>query len=140
MAIDFNHKHILLLAENLSNPLNNIEDISAWLLELVKKVDMKVLMGPYVTYCDTEGNEGITGIVVIETSHCSVHIWSSVEKPFLQADLYSCKDFDPQLVINHFAIFEPEKVKYLVVDRNVNKNDKIFHENAMVFYFERSRK
>lgn len=135
MAANLDHKHILLLAENLSKPLRDVEAVSAWLLELVEKINMKVLMGPFVKYCDTKDNEGITGIVVIETSHCSIHIWSSVDKPFLQADLYSCAYFDSSLVIEHFRIFGPEKIKYLIVDRNVNENHTISLERAEVFYF-----
>ena len=32
-------------------------------------------MGLYVKYCKMEGNRGITGIAVIETSHIAIHVW-----------------------------------------------------------------
>jgi len=119
--MDLNHKHILLTAKNLATPLRTIEEVSVWLLELVKKVNMKILIGPFVTRCMTEGNEGITGIVCIETSHSSFHCWDTIEKPFFKADLYSCKDFDVKVVIEHCRVFGPTSVEYMVIDRNDNE-------------------
>lgn len=88
-----NHKHYILnaTANNiLNNPLYTEESINSILLQIVSLVNMKVFLGPYVKRCYTDGNEGITGAVVIETSHCSVHIWDTGEFRF---DLYSCSDF-----------------------------------------------
>jgi S-adenosylmethionine/arginine decarboxylase-like enzyme len=107
----------------LSNPAVTEQDASDWLLDLVNTIDMKILMGPYTINCETLGNEGVTGAVVIETSHCSGHFWHRVEKPFLMFDVYSCVDFDPNAVLEnlhkHFQVIE---CSYAVIDRNQNIN------------------
>lgn len=116
--MDFNHKHLILSVHNMKNPPRTKEIIEEWLLELVEAIDMKLLMGPYATRCDTPGNEGVTGIVVIETSHVSIHCWDTVEKPFLKADIYSCKNFNEWTVKNMFMRFEPESIDFIIIDRN----------------------
>lgn len=115
-----NHKHILITATGLANPPRTPEQLSSWLIELVSKVDMVVLLGPYSIRCDTLGNEGVTGIVCIETSHASVHCWDmhADTLPFLKMDLYSCKDFSPADVIEHLAVWQPTQSEYMVIDRN----------------------
>ncbi len=90
----------------------------AWLTELVEKIGMKILIDPQAVYCNTLGNEGVTGIVCLETSHASFHSWSFMDKPFIKFDVYSCKHFDAQTVLDHFACFEPVGFNYTVFDRN----------------------
>lgn len=113
-----NHKHILVTSSGLENPPRTTEVLSEWLSALVSKVGMTILLGPYSIRCETVGNEGVTGIVCIETSHASVHCWDIDQTPFLKMDLYSCKDFDPMTVVDHLAVFEPVSTEYMVVDRN----------------------
>ena len=129
-VVELNHKHLIYNSQ--SNTCGNwtVEEVKDLLLDVVKVADMTVMMRPYVQRCDTEGNEGITGAVVIETSHCSIHIWDEGEIRF---DLYSCKDFDEKRVVNLlnnlFCIPEPTIVynyDYLVIDRN---NDNILLVN-----------
>ena len=113
-----NHKHIMLNGIDLQTPLRSAHLVIDWLLELVEKVGMKVLFGPNAVRCDTMGNEGVTGLVCIETSHASIHVWDSCDRMFFKADLYSCKDFDIQQVIEHCRVFGPVRVDYVVIDRN----------------------
>lgn len=113
-----NHKHILVRATGLANPPRDPQFVIEWLTELVRKVDMLPLLPAQAVYCDDVGNEGITGFVVIKTSHCSIHVWSETAEPFAQMDLYSCKDFDPMAVIDHLEAFAPLAVEALVIDRN----------------------
>ena len=68
------HKHLIIRAE-VKNPPKNEEQLTEWLRNFITFIDMKVLMGPYVKYCKTEGNRGITGVAVIETSHIAMHVW-----------------------------------------------------------------
>lgn len=93
--------------------------MNAWLLDLVEKIEMKVLMGPYSINCDTLGNEGVTGTIVIETSHCAGHCWHMVERPFMMFDVYSCVEFDSQTVLrNMHEHFNIVSCDYAVLDRN----------------------
>ena len=129
---ELNHLHLLVSA-SVKNPPREPEVFNNWMKELVEKVNMVVLMGPYSTYCETHGNEGLTGLVCIETSHSSAHFWENDEGiPFLRFDLYSCKTFDPQAVIKHMEIFDPIQIDYTLVDRNSAKIV-ILEENTVFF-------
>jgi len=91
--------HIIITATNLKNVPKTPEIIIDWLNRLVKTVNMEILIPPKAVRCDDLGNEGVTGIVCIKTSHASIHVWDSGENPFLKCDLYSCATFEPQDVI-----------------------------------------
>ena len=61
------HKHLIIRAE-VNNPPKEEEYLTQWLKDLIVFIDMKILMGPYVKYCNMAGNRGITGIAVIEST------------------------------------------------------------------------
>jgi S-adenosylmethionine/arginine decarboxylase-like enzyme len=112
------HLHMLGKAF-LKNPPRDVDLFNRWLTHLVEKIEMKTLMGPYSIDCLTVGNEGITGVIVIETSHCSGHVWHAVERPFIMFDVYSCVDYDPQVIIEHLdEYFGVEELHYTIIDRN----------------------
>lgn len=102
----------------VSRPPLTAEEGEQWLRDLVEKIGMKILIEPQAVVCNTFGNEGVTGIVCLETSHASFHSWSSVEKPFINFDVYSCKHFDAETVLEHFAEFGPVSHRFVVLDRN----------------------
>ena len=110
------HKHALIKGFIKTPP--NEAQLKEWLTFLVQSIDMKIMMGPYVQYLDVEGNRGVTGVVVIETSHCSVHIWDEQSPALIQMDVYSCKEFDPHKIINCLLRFGLESYDILTVDRN----------------------
>lgn len=114
---DLNHRHILING-SIKKPPVSVDFIDEWMREIVEAVNMKILIGPNVTFCETPGNEGITGIVCIETSHMSCHFWHTPKVPFVKFDLYSCKDFDEQKLLKMFNVFEPIELRILLVDRN----------------------
>jgi S-adenosylmethionine/arginine decarboxylase-like enzyme len=124
------HRHILVSA-TVANPPTQAGQFDEWLKELVQKVDMKVLMGPWSIYCETEGNEGVTGLICLETSHASGHFWHEPE-PFLKMDLYSCKHFEVQTILDHLAVWQPKEVNYTLVDRN-GKKDVIVEQETITF-------
>lgn len=115
--MDLNHKHIIVTA-HITNPPIDDKIVNDWLIELVNKVNMKILFGPHTTYCETVGNIGVTGVVCIETSHASIHIWNEASPPFLKFDLYSCKDFSTDDIINHLNYFGLIDYEYMILDRN----------------------
>lgn len=117
------HKHMLVFAY-VQKPPKVVEHLEDWFRRLVEAVNMKVLIDPKCVYCDTPGNEGITGIVCIETSHASIHFWEKHDQnpdlACLQFDLYSCKYFDPKTVmelLNEFGLID---YQYTIVDRNAD--------------------
>lgn len=118
---ELDHRHMVGTIF-VSRPPLTAEEGESWLRELVVKIGMKILIEPKAVVCDTFGNEGVTGIVCLETSHASFHSWSSVDKPFINFDVYSCKHFDAQTVLDHFECFEPVRHQYAVIDRNQHVN------------------
>lgn len=136
---DLNHKHVLVSAHGLRKPPHTAKELDIWLNRLVIKVGMKVLMGPYSIRCDTMGNEGVTGVVCIETSHASIHVWSECPSPFLRMDLYSCKDFESIDVIDMIREFKPFETSWIILDRNgtqaiTKSRETIFIEENSRFY------
>ncbi len=111
------HTHLLVKAK-ISNPPRKEIVLIDWLKTLVNDIDMKILDGPYVKYLDIQGNRGITGIVVIETSHCSVHIWDETIPAIMQMDVYSCSNFETDKVINRINDFNMVGYQKMRIDRN----------------------
>lgn len=109
-------KHLILRAGAVAKPPRTPEAVEEWLIELVKLVDMQIFFGPAAKICDCPGNEGITGIIGLETSHASLHSWDG-PPAFIHVDLFSCKLFDPQVVVRHLRQFQPAVVDLLLLDR-----------------------
>lgn len=116
-----NHKHLILNAI-VNHPINDEKTCEKFLNDLVEIVDMEVLVPASAKYCDIPGNEGVTGTVIITTSHMSIHIWPQKPKPYIRMDVYSCKDFDHKKVINYVDICMGIKESDCVlIDRNATK-------------------
>jgi S-adenosylmethionine/arginine decarboxylase-like enzyme len=111
------HKHLIIRAE-VKHPITSEWELRKWLKNLVKIIDMKIVGGPYTAYVTKEGNRGITGVVMIETSHISIHIWDEERPSLVQCDIYSCAEFQQGEVIMHLGIMEPQKIEYMMVDRS----------------------
>ena len=78
---------------------------------------MKIIKGPYSGYVWKEGNRGITGVVMIETSHIAIHIWDEERPALVQCDVYSCAEFSTNEVLAEFNMMEVVKMDYLLLDR-----------------------
>ena len=111
------HKHLIIRAE-VTYPITKEKELKRWLRKLVKKIDMKIIKGPYVAYVSKEGNQGITGIVMIETSHIAIHIWDETSPALVQCDVYSCAGFLTSEVIQEFQSMKPVKIDYMFLDRS----------------------
>jgi S-adenosylmethionine/arginine decarboxylase-like enzyme len=116
MGPDILHKHMIVRAE-VKSPLSDPTDVTNWLRELVEKLDMKILMGPFAEYCPKCGNEGATGIVVIETSHIAIHIWDACNPAILQMDVYTCGELHEEVVFEHLQVMNPTKIEWKYLDR-----------------------
>lgn len=115
-----NHKHMVLNA-SVRHPLVNEDACKNWLEKLVSIIGMNILIPPVAKFCDTTGNEGVTGTVVIETSHASIHVWHMEEVPYIKMDVYSCKDFDCQDIVNFVReTMDVVTGGYAIIDRNGN--------------------
>jgi S-adenosylmethionine/arginine decarboxylase-like enzyme len=100
------------------------EFLRRWLNEFIEQIGMKVMMGPYVKYSNMEGNRGITGAAIIETSHIVMHIWDEVSPALMQFDVYSCGEFDPKSICDKIdKDFTVHKIEYKYLDRETGLNE-----------------
>ena len=111
------HKHLIVRAE-IHHPPCNPRAMDDWMLQLVRDIRMKVLMGPFSVYSAMPGNQGLTSVTIIETSHIAVHVWDEVSPALMQMDVYSCAEFDPQLIFNRLqSDFGLAKLEWKFIDR-----------------------
>lgn len=115
MALE--HIHMLGRAY-LDNPPLTAAEGDAWLKDLVTAIEMETLAGPYSIRCDVIGNEGVTGVILLTTSHASFHCWHMAERPFMTFDVYSCREFSTEAVIDSMSVFSPNEIQYTVYDRS----------------------
>ena len=110
------HKHLIIRAE-VNHPITSEKELRKWLRNLVKKIDMKIIKGPYAAYVSKEGNRGLTGIVMIETSHISIHIWDEESPALVQCDVYSCAEFSSNEVLAEFVPMDVVTIDKILLDR-----------------------
>lgn len=113
------HKHILVNAK-VKDPMRNEQEAIDFLTNLVNRIDMKIIKGPFASYVDKDGNKGLTAIVMIETSHIAFHIWDEEDPGTLQFDLYTCGSLNKDEVITALKEgFNIVSMDYRLYDREV---------------------
>ena len=110
------HKHLIVRAE-LNEPPYQPHHIKLWMQDLVKKIDMNILMGPYAVYSEMEGNAGLTAVTIIETSHIALHVWDEVKPALMQLDVYTCSTLDINDVFEAIKVWDPTKIEHKYIDR-----------------------
>lgn len=111
------HKHIIIRAY-VSNPPREADALSDWCQDVITRVGMKVIGGPLVVYSDMEGNKGHTAVAILDFSHLSIHVWDEINPALIEFDLFSCKDFDVNIVLQKLQDFKLQSYSQLIVDRN----------------------
>ena len=115
------HKHFILRAEVKHPPGEKAKQrIWNWMFFLIKDIGMKIMFGPEVRYVRTEGNEGLTAVAIIETSHVALHFWDKQDPPLLQLDVYTCGPFKPEVVLKAIKEFQPTKIQWKYLDRETD--------------------
>jgi len=116
------HKHIILRAY-VKNPPSTEIKLSEWCKDVISRVGMNVISGPHVVYSDMVDNEGFTAVAVLDFSHLSIHTWDKVNPALIEFDLFSCKDFDVNIVLDKLNEFDIITSSQLVVDRDTFDNN-----------------
>lgn len=117
------HKHLIVRAEVLSPPSSSqVNYMEGWFRRLIESIGMKILNGPHVTYLDVEGNRGMTGVCIIETSHVAMHVWDENMPGLMQFDVYTCGPLEPKKVFEALSEFNPIKVEWKYLDREHGLN------------------
>ena len=111
------HKHLLINAK-VKNPINTEKAGIEFLTNLVNRINMKIIKGPFASYVEAEGNKGLTAIVMIETSHIAFHIWDETDPGLLQMDIYTCGKMDKFDVLNAInERFDIQEIEWILFDR-----------------------
>ncbi len=82
------------------------------------KIGMSKICSPFVfRYVGSHPEDwGISGFVLIAESHISIHTF--VERSYINIDIFSCRDFDAQQVINDLKEkFRLTKFRSYLIDR-----------------------
>ena len=111
------HQHLLMKVW-IENPPKESSVLNEWFINLVHTVGMEVVAGPTSVYVDYPGNEGLTGTVTLATSHASIHIWDHHIPSMAQFDIYSCKCFTLEQVMECFKPWGIVKAEWVMIDRN----------------------
>lgn len=99
-------QHLMLRIANIEKreSLACQEVVHAFLLELVKKIGMRVLVGPL---CGEEisdcGKSGCSGVIILYESHAAIHTYSEIGEAFI--DIFSCRIFDNHQVFDTLSNF-----------------------------------
>ena len=110
------HKHVIIRAEVLNPP--TIEKLaSEHVKDLIERIGMRLLMGPYARYVTMQGNRGLTVAAIIETSHIVMHTWDECSPAMVQLDVYTCGPFDPAIVFGWLQQYKPIKIDHKYIDR-----------------------
>lgn len=104
-------RHVKIEGEGHAEFLGSVHLIREFLGTLVHKLGMRALAPPVVHDVEIditklgkqpfEDEGGVTGVVVLSTSHCAIHTWPARPTPVFVLDVFSCRDFDPGVVIEH---------------------------------------
>jgi len=116
------HKQIII-SGYVTNPPKDTVYMKSWFEKLIQTIDMKILDGPHLVYCDMEGNRGLTGIAIIETSHIALHSWDEISPGLIELDIFSCKYFDPNDVIDALREFGLVGIDFKCIDRTHKLTD-----------------
>lgn len=101
-------KKVTILHNGPFDSLNSPKKMAFFLRESVRRIDMRPIGEPVVHDIPLEikklGMEpfedegGISGIVVLSTSHLAIHTWPLRNRSVLEA--YSCREFDEKILID----------------------------------------
>lgn len=98
--------------------LRDADQIRHLLRELVITVEMRSVMEPIVhqfTPCEEFPGDGVTGLVIIEESHISIHTFP--EDGRFHLDVFSCRGFDTSVLFDYLSTLGIQKMFAVEVPR-----------------------
>lgn len=92
-------RHIKAFGQGSPASLTTVKTVEKFLIDLVNILGMRTL-GPAHVYKEEHG--GVSGIVVLSTSHVAIHTWlkkvNDNEYAFFSLDVFSCRTFTTEPV------------------------------------------
>lgn len=89
-------KHVLLGASGCNSSLREIEEIRRFIHDLVRAIDMVAYGDAFIARFGSGPEIGISAVQLIETSAITIHTNDAAGDLYL--DVFSCKDFDAEVV------------------------------------------
>jgi S-adenosylmethionine/arginine decarboxylase-like enzyme len=95
------HGHLLLTGRTPKHVLAKLDEarLEHFLSDLVRRIDMHILIPPRAAYSREPNNTGYTGFVGVTMSHIAFHHWDISDPGILHVEVFSCKPFEPDSVI-----------------------------------------
>lgn len=87
--------HLIVDVSHANAAVSDPEAIRTFLINMATATEMSVLAGPLVAEGIPE-NPGITGFVIVDFSHVSVHTFTKYGEAMI--DVFSCRKYDPEKV------------------------------------------
>ena len=113
--------HLILdiIVNDIYNPnLNHESTIMHYLDECIRLSEMEEVGSVIHKFEPINNLTGITSVRVLGTSHLSCHSWP--EENYISIDLFSCKYFDVDKIINFTKeYFDTKRCDISIVDRNI---------------------
>lgn len=95
------------------NLLANILD------QLPEIIGMRKIGKPQIAEFNDQAIAGVSGIIMIATSHISIHTYCKKDCFFM--DVFSCQDFDPRKVIDYIKLkLSAREIFGQVIERGLN--------------------
>jgi S-adenosylmethionine decarboxylase len=96
--------------------IGDLKIVYNFLDDVPNRIGMTKMIQPYVVRWKDKGSvhEGLTGFVTIAESHLAVHTFPDNGRVYV--DIFSCKQFDKEMVIKIFKeTFKPKRLNHKVV-------------------------
>jgi len=75
------------------SPIKTVKENDKFVKDIANLLDMNIISGPHSQYISDKGNEGVSSVTIIKTSHICVHSWDRVSPGLIHLDIFSCKNF-----------------------------------------------
>ena len=124
--MDTSGTHILCELWGCSVPfLNEVDPIQELMLQAASLAQARVVNALFHQFAP----QGVTGVVVLEESHLSIHTWP--ETAYVAVDIYTCGSCLPEKAIEYLEqSFVPERVEILRVNRGNSTGQSMTIETA----------
>ena len=110
--VEYTGRHLILdLYGAYETTLQNEELLSEVLLDACKAAGATVLHSHFHHF---GGDYGVTGVIVLSESHCSIHTWP--EYGYASIDIYMCGAADPRAAARHIKndIYHTKALEYMM--------------------------
>ena len=120
-------KHLILDLQSCNKKkIGDANYLKAFLNKLVELIKMKAMTNPIILEATAE-MPGLTGVVILATSHISIHTFTDTNH--VAMDVFSCKDFQESVVTEYVEQeLNPERF-----DTQVIKREGLYERKASSF-------